>query len=164
MPEDRVKSKRGTYLRPGRIINGFKICPQCKERKLIKEFYKDKTQKSGVTSVCKKCNNIRCQKWRRGKGKKKFFSICRKSSWKKKGIIFTQEEYNNKFNQQSGCCAICERHQSEFQRRLAVDHNHLTGEIRGLLCGRCNYIVGAVESNGKIIPLAKKYLKIWRVV
>ena len=59
-----------------------------------------------------------------------------------------------------GRCAICGRHQSELSRKFAVDHDHKTGKIRGLLCARCNYIVGAVESNGDIIPMAKQYLKI----
>lgn len=88
----------------------------------------------------------------------------REQSWRKNGISLSAEEYNNRFNKQKGCCAICGRHQSEFKRRLAVDHNHLTGGIRGLLCARCNYIVGAIESNGEIIPIAKKYLKIWKEI
>lgn len=162
MAEDRIKSKRGNYLRPNRIINGTKFCNGCKIKKPVKEFYKDKSQTCGITSRCKKCINIRCLKWRKGLGEEKFLAIIRKSDWKKIGIFFSQEEYNNKFNQQAGCCAICGRHQSEFKRRLAVDHNHKTGKIRGLLCARCNYIVGAVESNGDIIPIAKTYLKAWR--
>lgn len=40
-------------------------------------------------------------------------------------------------------CAICNRHEGEFQRRLSVDHNHRTFKIRGLLCFYCNrYRVG----------------------
>lgn len=39
---------------------------------------------------------------------------------------------------QEGKCAICKRHESEFKRRLSVDHNHKTGKVRGLLCFQCN--------------------------
>lgn len=35
-------------------------------------------------------------------------------------------------------CAICGRHESEFKNRLAVDHNHRTSKVRGLLCFFCN--------------------------
>jgi hypothetical protein len=39
---------------------------------------------------------------------------------------------------QHGCCAICHKHESQFTNRLAVDHNHRTGVVRGLLCYYCN--------------------------
>jgi len=40
-------------------------------------------------------------------------------------------------------CAICEKPGSAFKKRLAIDHNHVTGKIRGLLCFRCNkFILG----------------------
>lgn len=42
------------------------------------------------------------------------------------------------FKQQKGCCAICNKPQSQFKRRLNLDHNHATGQIRGLLCYYCN--------------------------
>ena len=48
----------------------------------------------------------------------------------------TTEEYERIFEYQGGVCAICE--QRPVSKRLAVDHDHLTGEIRGLLCSRCN--------------------------
>jgi hypothetical protein len=44
---------------------------------------------------------------------------------------------------QAGKCGVCGRHESEFKSKLAVDHNHKTGQVRGLLCYRCNkFIVG----------------------
>lgn len=62
---------------------------------------------------------------------------------KKYGI--TLEDYNKMFAEQNGCCAMCGRHQSEFKRALAVDHNHITGAVRGLLCMRCNTTLGSYE-------------------
>jgi hypothetical protein len=62
---------------------------------------------------------------------------------------------------QAGKCAICGKHESEFKNRLAVDHNHKTGLVRGLLCYRCNkFVVGrhTFESALKLI----RYLKIER--
>lgn len=44
---------------------------------------------------------------------------------------------------QNGLCGICSKPESHFKFRLAVDHNHKTGQVRGLLCYRCNkFIVG----------------------
>lgn len=44
---------------------------------------------------------------------------------------------------QEGCCAVCGRPESDFSRRLAVDHSHVSGKVRGLLCFVCNkFLVG----------------------
>lgn len=55
------------------------------------------------------------------------------------------EQYNVMFQKQQGYCKICGKHQSQFKRRLAVDHDHATGKVRGLLCCRCNWAVGVYE-------------------
>lgn len=63
--------------------------------------------------------------------------------WKLKNRYgITTEEYNKLFDKQNGCCATCGKHQSEFKKALVVDHNHNTGEVRGLLCSPCNHIIG----------------------
>lgn len=50
----------------------------------------------------------------------------------------TGEQYDELLRKQDGNCAICGRHNLEFSRKLAVDHDHVTGEIRGALCEVCN--------------------------
>lgn len=63
---------------------------------------------------------------------------------KKFGI--TDEQYERLHSEQQGCCSICGKHSSTFAKRLAVDHDHVSGEIRGLLCFRCNrYAVGRLR-------------------
>src|SRR5690349_8377482 len=53
-------------------------------------------------------------------------------------------DYAARLDAQGGRCAICTRR--PVRRRLAVDHNHETGEIRGLLCYHCNHeVIGRVE-------------------
>lgn len=57
-------------------------------------------------------------------------------------------------------CAICKKHESSFQKRLAVDHNHKTGRVRGLLCYRCNkFQLGrhTIESAYKILEYLVKF-------
>lgn len=55
---------------------------------------------------------------------------------KKYGI--TLRERQRMFKDQKGCCAICGKHESEFKRKLHVDHNHKSKQVRGLLCFMCN--------------------------
>lgn len=59
-----------------------------------------------------------------------------------------------------GKCAICEKHQDKFDKALAVDHNHINGKIRGLLCSVCNRMLGflKVDETDKIVNNILKYL------
>jgi hypothetical protein len=70
----------------------------------------------------------------------------------------TIEDYNILFNNQKGCCAICNRHQTEFKKRLAIDHNHITNTIRGLLCSSCNTALGLLKDDVSILQTAINYL------
>ena len=54
------------------------------------------------------------------------------------------------------CCEICGK--EPRTRRLAVDHNHLTGEIRGLLCYNCNCALSFFGDNAEVLRLAAEYL------
>ena len=70
----------------------------------------------------------------------------------------TLEQYDELFHKQDGCCYICLRHQDEFKKRLCVDHNHKTLEIRGLLCDYCNRRVIGRHTNPEILKRASEYL------
>ena len=67
------------------------------------------------------------------------------------------DEYNELLKLQGGVCAICEQ-ECASGKELAVDHNHNTGEIRGLLCTRCNSAIGNLKEDPKIIMNAYDYL------
>lgn len=54
----------------------------------------------------------------------------------------TLDNYNRMFAEQNGCCKICNIHASELKVPLQVDHSHITGVVRGLLCGLCNSRLG----------------------
>jgi hypothetical protein len=64
-----------------------------------------------------------------------------------------EETYQRMRAEQGGGCAICRRTQGKA--RLHVDHNHTTGQTRGLLCSTCNVAVGFFEKHGR---QAAKYL------
>jgi hypothetical protein len=68
----------------------------------------------------------------------------------------TEENYNQMFTDQDGKCAICEEEQPHM--RLAVDHDHETNEIRGLLCDRCNRGIGFMRDNPDLLIKAASYL------
>lgn len=62
------------------------------------------------------------------------------------GYGMTEADYQQLFDKQCGVCAICGR--PPHRRRLAVDHDHKTGSVRGLLCDACNRHVGYFEQYG----------------
>ena len=68
--------------------------------------------------------------------------------------------YNHIFNQQKGVCAICHLPQkSTRNERLAIDHCHETGRVRGLLCDGCNRGIGLLKDDYRILESAVSYLR-----
>ncbi len=81
----------------------------------------------------------------------------RKSTLKRKYGL-TPEDYNKMFEAQEGCCAICNVYQSESEIRMAIDHDHKTGRIRGLVCRDCNLFLGHLEKKCGLLLRALEYL------
>jgi hypothetical protein len=71
----------------------------------------------------------------------------------------TPVEYDKMVEEQNGKCAICgkDRNVTSDKRRLAVDHDHETGQVRGLLCTICNTRLGILE-NAEWVQKARAYL------
>lgn len=59
-------------------------------------------------------------------------------------------------------CWICQFPESVENRRLAVDHDHVTGQVRGLLCTRCNQVLGRMHDNPALLRKAAEYLELAR--
>ena len=76
---------------------------------------------------------------------------------KKYGI--TPEQYYVMFEAQNGNCAICGINQSQFVKKLYVDHSHKTGKVRGILCVNCNMLIGHAMEDPEILNKAIAYLK-----
>jgi Recombination endonuclease VII len=55
--------------------------------------------------------------------------------------------------EQAGVCAIC-----SLDLPLSIDHDHVTGEVRGLLCSNCNLGIGNLRDDPEIIGSAIRYL------
>lgn len=76
----------------------------------------------------------------------------------------TLEEYREMEAAQGGLCAICGQPEPSFDKRtgrrrdLAVDHDHKTGKVRGLLCGHCNRAIGLVAESSVVLARMILYL------
>lgn len=70
----------------------------------------------------------------------------------------TRADYEAMLEAQGGVCWICKREQSSG-RLLAIDHDHSTGDVRGLLCTRCNQGLGFFQDNIDYLAKAIEYLK-----
>lgn len=113
-----------------------KRCPKCLTTKSIKEFYKDKNRKGGYSSWCKLCQDLNLKEWiKRNKNKK---ALIQRKYELKHNYNITLEQYSKLLKKQNYECAICKRHRSKFKKRFAVDHNHKSKFVRGLLCHFCN--------------------------
>lgn len=69
----------------------------------------------------------------------------------------TLEQYNAMFTAQSGLCLGCYKHQKDIKRAFAVDHDHLSGRVRGLLCGNCNVALGNAQDDPIILRRLADY-------
>lgn len=73
----------------------------------------------------------------------------------------TENDFNRMWKEQNGNCAICEvpmlpRGKKRFS--ASIDHNHETGEVRGLLCSRCNKGIGSLRDDPEVLQKAADYL------
>ena len=146
------------------ITKRTKQCTQCEEIKPKADFHKNKAQPSGLSRRCASCKN-ETQKEYYQANKEKFKEYNEANKEKKKeshlrntfGI--TMDEYDLNLELQDNACKICKVDASEFTKKLAVDHCHTTGEVRGLLCVSCNQGLGHFRDNIEFLEEAIGYLK-----
>ena len=152
----------------------MKTCSKCLSTRPSDQFNKRKANKDGLTVWCKPCvstyNKIRKANYspERVEQLKQMERAYRQSKpykdydWsrhiaKKFGI--SEFQYNEMQIAQKNCCQICSINQKDSKRRFAIDHNHSTGKIRGLLCQTCNQAIGMLKENKDILYSAIKYLE-----
>jgi len=68
----------------------------------------------------------------------------------------SREDFSRLLEKQNNKCAICSE---ELSKKPCIDHNHLTGEIRAILCNSCNTAIGLFKENSSILKKAIKYLE-----
>lgn len=95
-----------------------------------------------------------------------------KNPFKKSQILkkygLTWESYAELIKKCGNRCSICkEKETSTFKgsvKDLAIDHCHETGVVRGLLCNRCNVMLGMAKDNITVLMNAADYLDRYRVI
>jgi hypothetical protein len=84
--------------------------------------------------------------------------IVRRRRERKLGV--THDHFLAMLNAQGGLCAICGNGNGD--RQLSIDHNHATGAIRGLLCDRCNPMLGYARDDVAVLQAAIAYLELYK--
>ena len=159
----------------------FKDCSKCEKQKSISEFYKWKNGPGGYYPSCKECkekikekhrfkNPEKYKIWRRNNYVKNRESIIKKTSeyqknhpeMRKKIMLkhqygMSEETYKTMEFSQNGKCAIC--FNVPINHVLFVDHCHKTKKVRGLLCRKCNAVLGMCNDDEKILQSSIDYLR-----
>ena len=132
----------------------MKICRLCLVEKSLSEFYMNKRTRDGFFHECKSCIRQR-----------------RRESHLKRAYGMTQQEHDRLLLSQHGQCAICGGKgkivmaETRWRKALRVnsqglyiDHDHKTGQVRGLLCPHCNTALGHFQDNPDLLMAAFAYL------
>lgn len=144
-----------------------KICPKCKNELSYDNYNFDKNGK--INTVCKSCKNENYKNWYKNNKNKVKERKCKYHTQTKEyrrwytiklryGI--TKEEYENMLLKQKGGCAICGKTKSGHKNtdEMVVDHCHKTKIVRGLLCNRCNTLLGLIDDNPSFMENIANYL------
>ncbi len=139
-----------------------KQCKTCKETKPLDFFGITRQNKDGHSGHCKLCINAYWRrKWKNATKKRKRSPEAEKRLREQhvfKVFGLSVDGYNEMFATQKGMCAICGTHQSELKKLFAVDHDHETGNVRGLLCQKCNTAIAFLKDDAEIMENAIVYL------
>lgn len=125
----------------GNLYHGdSKTCPICNIIKPLSEFFSYKI--GSHHSCCKDCSKSKSH-------------IYHKNTYRYAKYGITKEQFNELFKNQEGKCPIC---RTELKKEIHIDHDHTTGQVRGILCGKCNKGLGQFNDNIKSLTNAIKYL------
>jgi hypothetical protein len=133
------------------------VCPKCGLDRELRDFGKDVATAKGISSWCKPCKKRWRKDWRQ-KNPEEARSQDFKNDFKKNYGI-TPEDYWRLFEAQGGRCACCGVCSEDHRRGLHVDHDHTSGQVRGLLCTKCNPGLGYFDDSVEKLEMAITYLK-----
>ena len=122
----------------------MKICSKCDTEKSEADFYTNRAD-------CKDCNRAKVRSWNKANPLKR--RANRKRSDLKNLYGLTEAQFEQMKVDQKHECKICYR-----KLPLVIDHDHVTGKIRGLLCNSCNRGIGYLQDNEEIIKRAAEYV------
>jgi hypothetical protein len=133
------------------VPDGYKWCPDCTAVKPLSEFPRNKGRSNGRATYCKPCHNRRTREVRQrlyGGGREYHLQV-------RFGI--GQIQVDRMLAEQDGKCAVCDKPAPEH-----VDHDHETGQVRGMLCFNCNQALGNVRDQIEVLERLRTYLIVRR--
>jgi len=125
-----------------------KRCPHCGLTKPLEEFPRNRNSKDGRHAYCKPCHNARTAETRQ-----RLYGGGRHYHLKRRYGIGA-DDFDRMVADQGGVCLICERPDPEH-----VDHDHVTGKVRGILCFNCNGGLGQFKDDIDALLAAAAYLE-----
>jgi hypothetical protein len=143
----------------------MKVCVVCRESKDFSAFYGSTQSKDGYAYRCKECDRETRRRSRNGPGGEGTRRGLRDRKLQATyGITLAQ--YEAMLESQGGLCGICNTDnpygEGQVHQRarmsFAVDHDHTTGQTRGLLCNLCNRALGFLQDDPQIVHNAWVYL------
>jgi hypothetical protein len=152
----------------------MKKCSKCGVEKSLDGFHRDSRRSDGRHKHCKECVLTRVAKYRadnidKVRAAQRLSKQRRPDVYRNKNLKYnygiTLDDYNQMLAEQDGRCAICRQPETMIHpksgqtKELAVDHCHTTGQVRGLLCNRCNTTIGLFNDDPTVIEAAAQYLK-----
>lgn len=126
----------------------MKLCLGCRQAKPATEDHYTLV-KGAPTPRCKSC--VAAAENERAKYLQRLYGL-------------SKDDYASMLLRQGGVCAICGRSPEVQRRRLGVDHDHRTGQIRGLLCSACNAGIAGLREDPELFAAALRYLGRFRDV
>ena len=126
-----------------------KRCGKCGETKPIDQFHKSPRGSHGRFCWCAKCSNEYAKQ-----NRTRIATPEKRRKWNlsiRYGL--SEADFDAMLVGQGGLCAIC----ALPMKRVCIDHDHATGEVRKLLCNKCNVLLGLIENNRWMEP-ARRYL------
>lgn len=145
--------------------SGLKVCSTCHKSLPWDQFsHRITDKKRYLRSSCKDCCQSKWVKWvnlhpeykdAKASSDRRAHEAYRK--YDRHGI--TRDQYLIMLEAQNYCCAICDQTEEDGSD-LAIDHNHETGDVRGLLCKKCNRALGLFGDNIMRLDRALNYLRL----
>ena len=141
----------------------MKTCTKCGRELPLEAFWRDRSKKNGYLADCKDCRRRTQAEYRaRHPEANKAHYWKDRDKERSRHLVakygITLADYEKMLDAQDGKCAICGRPEPE-SRSFDVDHDHATGEVRGLLCTSCNRMIGHGGDDPDRLRYAAEYLE-----
>jgi Recombination endonuclease VII len=139
-------------------IQTTRRCSKCESYFPIGEFGWNDKKTERRKHVCKKCDSKRVDNWNKTHPTER--AKVYRVRHLKRTFGITPAEYDRQLAVQGGKCAICGKPEQESRhQKLCIDHNHVTRQLRALLCFSCNVAIGMFEDNPVRLEKAAAYIR-----